>query len=293
MDDNKRQDDHRQRNDQVPSKARPGSKAQDDYHPDAAKTQADDANGKEHQSLRRSWRASEPTAKLTIVFTGVIAIATALYAIFSGWTLYEIRRGSGDTHALAEAAKAQTEKMAESLRKTDILVDAATKSARAAQDGVALTRKSVEDAARSFQVGERAWLTVKEISIEVNVGGESRITARFTNTGKTPALHVRVVTRVQWGPSATEKPDFHYSETDAEGESIVSPTGETAIEETKWAPSPADVENLKSGKMALFVFGSVYYKDIFNRPHRTDYCGKFSPEGKAAFKRCLEHNGAY
>jgi len=61
------------------------------------------------KSLRKSWKASGPVAKLTVVFAGISAGATILYCVIAGWTLYELHSGSTVTHALAEAAKSQSE----------------------------------------------------------------------------------------------------------------------------------------------------------------------------------------
>ena len=91
-----------------------------------------DATVDHKKSLRRSWRSASPVTKLTVIFTGVIAVATVMYCGFSGWQLYEIHAGSKDTHdlaiaagkeaeaskAIADQAKSQTEQdLSESLQK--------------------------------------------------------------------------------------------------------------------------------------------------------------------------------
>jgi hypothetical protein len=41
-------------------------------------------NPEEHKkSLKRSWKSSGPVAKLTVVFAGIAAMSTTVYAIFS------------------------------------------------------------------------------------------------------------------------------------------------------------------------------------------------------------------
>src|SRR4051812_39290081 len=59
------------------------------------------------KSYRRSWRGASPLTKLQLGLTAVVAIATVIYALFSGWQLYVIRAGGEDTRKLAEAAQRQ------------------------------------------------------------------------------------------------------------------------------------------------------------------------------------------
>jgi len=34
-----------------------------------------------------------------------------------------------------------------------------------------------------------------------------------------------------------------------------------------------DIQNIKDGKLFIYVFGEIHYMDIFQRPHVTHYCG--------------------
>lgn len=78
--------------------------------------EADSTEQEHKKSWRRSWRTSGPVAKLTVVFSGIAAGATVIYAIaaifqfiaMSG-QLTEIKKGGADTHDLAVAAKKQAD----------------------------------------------------------------------------------------------------------------------------------------------------------------------------------------
>src|SRR5580692_10684934 len=86
-------------------------------HDSHSKHEANRADPEHQKSLRRSWRTSGPVAKLSAVFSGVAAGATAIYAIaaifqfiaMSG-QLAEIKKGEAYTHDLAVAAKLQAQK---------------------------------------------------------------------------------------------------------------------------------------------------------------------------------------
>ena len=76
----------------------------DDKKP-ASRRYASDPDHK--KSYRRSWRGASPLTKLQLGLTAVVAIATVIYALFSGWQLYVIRAGGEDTRKLAQAAQTQ------------------------------------------------------------------------------------------------------------------------------------------------------------------------------------------
>jgi hypothetical protein len=55
---------------------------------------------------KKKWYDAAPHEREMVLLTRVIALSTAFYTIFAGWTLWEIHSGSKDTHELALAAKA-------------------------------------------------------------------------------------------------------------------------------------------------------------------------------------------
>jgi hypothetical protein len=68
----------------------------DSNHPDA-QTQ----DSEEHKkSFKRSWKSSGPVAKLTVVFAGIAAMSTTIYAIFAGGQLL-VMRGQLDEMSVA------------------------------------------------------------------------------------------------------------------------------------------------------------------------------------------------
>src|SRR6266566_9546589 len=58
-------------------------------------TQTEDSD--EHKkSLKRSWKSSGPVAKLTVVFAGIAALSTTIYAIVAGGQLLVMRGQLGE-----------------------------------------------------------------------------------------------------------------------------------------------------------------------------------------------------
>jgi hypothetical protein len=161
------------------------------------------------------WKAMSGPDWITAIATVMIFFATALYVYYAKkqWKtmdaqlgvmssqLKEIQSGSKDTHDLAEAAKtqaeqakAQTIKMAESLSKTDNLIQQTRRSADAA-------RQAAHIADKTLVATQRPWLKIKHRIISpltFNVGGRAsgipvammKIEDTIENVGQTVAVNV-------------------------------------------------------------------------------------------------------
>ncbi|MEN3325587.1 MAG: hypothetical protein V7638_394 [Acidobacteriota bacterium] len=116
--------------------------AQADNKKNAAYKKTADPDHK--KSYRRSWRSSQPTTKLTIIFTGVMALATALYMIFSGWQLYEIRSGGEETRKLAQAARDSADAAQRQAAIAEGQLQSVRDSAQAAKDSANAATRVVE-----------------------------------------------------------------------------------------------------------------------------------------------------
>jgi len=298
MDDNKRQADHRHPDDQVPSKARP--EAQDDYHPDAAKAQPDDANRRKHQSLRRGWRASGPVTRLTVVFTGVIALATVLYATSSAWTLYEIHRGSRDTHALAEAAKKQADKaetISGFIRQAATAMDTSNTQAKGALDKTLSQNKQGLDATiAASRLDQRAWVGAIEISaFDFKEGAKRIFNIIIINTGKTPALKVKIIATSR-AQRRIEKFVPIYENLPQELSVVTIFPGMRMNMESGTDDAPRliaeDLNVLRFGEIVLRVYGKISYEDTFGGVHHTTFCMAF-PKGLPSLPgACPTYNDA-
>lgn len=104
-----------------------------------------------------------------VVWTAFLFIATVASAIISALTLIEVSQGGKDTHALAEAAKAQAESLANQVANT------------AAQIAI-------------MEADQRPWIKITSAEALTDYTGGSYLYAivKGENIGKTPARNLRV-----------------------------------------------------------------------------------------------------
>jgi hypothetical protein len=122
---------------------------------------------------------------------------------------------------------------------------------------------------RQREVDERAWLAPSPVNpLTLNYSDPSRIfyALRTRNCGKTPAKNVRTV--VNWTTNANSftmpdiKPNISPQFIPLDGESVI----ETPI-------IPYNIYTAaKSGNLPLFIYGTVWYDDIFGVEHWTQFC---------------------
>ncbi len=132
------------------------------------------------QYLQRLWKESSPHDHLMLALTCVIAFSTFWYMVFAGWTLYEIYVGSQDTHRLAVAA----------------------------QDQAQTAKSALASSERAFRERERAYLWDSSFNLSnppvCQIPGGTRICGdvHVLNSGRTPAIGVRIYRYATFGPHA-------------------------------------------------------------------------------------------
>ncbi|MGA8366095.1 MAG: hypothetical protein ACLQMT_01760 [Candidatus Acidiferrales bacterium] len=159
---------------------------------------------------------------LTAVFTLIIAVATVAYVVYARRQWREMKSGSADTHdlavsaqqqaiasaKLADQAKAQTEKLGESIEKTDDLVRAtsalaeqAKRSAdimnmqlKATQQSANAATSAADTATKQLELTDRPWVDATialdgPFSFDIN-GANIPLKVTLRNTGHSPALSV-------------------------------------------------------------------------------------------------------
>jgi hypothetical protein len=135
----------------------------------------------------------------------MIFVTTAIYTFYANRQWQEMKSSGTDTHDLALAAKAQTDKMTESLKKTDDLIRQATDQAKAAKTVANAAMESANTAKRQLQMSERPWVYATDWSLIeplsfTEKGGKIGLGITLKNVGHSPAIHVRFVSKVMgWG----------------------------------------------------------------------------------------------
>ena len=199
----------------------PDLKEDHENRPHSTDDSRDPINKRGHaQSFWQRFKAGTIQNQLTVIFTGLIFIATGVYAGFSGWQLSvmkqqlkEIHGSSADTHDLAIAAgkqadaakkqsqqaEAQTRAMGDSLTKTDNLIKATNRLVTAAKRSADAANNANEIASRALMQSERANVAVgrpdgvvAEFVMPNDPKAKAGIVVYFQNTGRMPA-------RFNWG----------------------------------------------------------------------------------------------
>ena len=128
------------------------------------------------------------------------------------------------------------------------------------------------DLRRNFEADQRAWLGETGTKFDLRIGAIPQISTTFTNTGKTPAFHVR--TQVV---SHAFRSDESFSTTYLPGivgsDSVVFPGAQITTSPIPLAVVTPDTLNmLTSGQRKVMFYGCVLYDDAFGRPHHSHFC---------------------
>ena len=169
----------------------------------------------------------------------------------------------------------------------------AAKAAKAAQDGIALTREM-------SQLQQRAWVAPVAITGEPRVGQPFRVDVLIRNSGNTFAKGVRVATYFISIDDAT-MPNY------AKADAMVGTRGTPAVAllspNTTYRLSAflntydqkklnaAEVDAIMSGKVQVYAYGKIVYSDIFGVEHWTTYSARYHEAGYQATEQFNDADG--
>jgi hypothetical protein len=144
---------------------------------------------------------------------------------------------------------------------------AATAAAKAAKNGIALAKESA-------RLDQRAWVTITQSILykPLAVGEVPKINMTLTNSGKTPALKVRIVGVAYVGDSPVSSSNIGH--TGAIKEALIGPGGTISTEREAVEPIRDDdvIQAIKDDTVRLYAMGYISYFDVFNQPHKTNFC---------------------
>ena len=245
-----------------------------------AQTQDSDEHKK---SLKRSWKSSGPVAKLTVVFAGIAALSTTIYAIVAGGQLLVMR---GQLH--------------EVIRQYPEI----QKSANAAKSAADTADATLKNQQRSFEIDERPYLVGQTPAFSgppLAANTSIHINFTFKNIGRTPALKeftyiILSPFRVPKGSLATKRATVrkfladHMSqirEKESRFRSEISHIPEVRMDVAPGAESFTSnvgddvilstdeftrLRRLYDNDIVLFALGLSTYTDAFGHPYETQYC---------------------
>ena len=223
---------------------------------EAQKTNGDEKAPKQKQQNSPWYLRAETFNILSLLFTVVLILIYATQAHYMGKQLDEMRSGSGDTKRLAQAAVDQ---------------------AIAAKDSAEAAKTTIQVIQENMRLEQRAWVGVKSISITPPPWkAEQKLEATITveNTGRTPALEVRIIKR--YGSRTPTKAELSKPVPEPINVLAVAPTNffysSITLSEKL---SESELQFLASGK-PYYVYGYVTYRDIFSTTIReTLFCGYY------------------
>ena len=138
-----------------------------------------------------------------------------------------------------------------------------------------LTESSLGIMKEQMNIENRAWVTVVDVKRdEFKIGKETEITVSFANSGHTPAHNMNgFVYGLYW-----DKPNFGTSCLQSDKDEEVSTTilgpqsvnSQTMYTERKLTAT--DIELVKQGALRYYIWGYIYYNDIWGQRHFTEYC---------------------
>lgn len=157
-----------------------------------------------------------------------------------------------------------------------------TSSQAAADKQLAALQGQLNEMKRTSELEERPWIfcTMQDNSLDIQ-SSSCVVTIILKNTGKTPVVNFATTENSTANPT-----DIKDVDPKAEGlKYFLIPTDVYGLR----YPIPQNmVLALQHGK-TIYVFGTIYYFDIFGRQHWTEFCYSISNGGRN-FQQTLFHN---
>ena len=154
-----------------------------------------------------------------------------------------------------------------------------------------LLRKSIEDAQKAQILDERAWVAVYELIPKANEvkKGFAYLGAdvHYRNSGKTPAIkgasYINQAQSLDAIPDQDTKPVAGKSPT-----FLLAPNG---VNTTSLWLDDASVGALNATEHGAFIYGTIWYTDIFQKDHWSQFCAEVSRDKREGmrFNACPKH----
>jgi hypothetical protein len=173
---------------------------------------------------------------------------------------------------LRSAVRAASEATAAKIAECEKAVEAAERSASAADEALALSREQFRLAELGLRVSQRPWLFVNPVDIEIRGKTKGQNPAVFyffvENGGASPALDVRLY--FQCGQAIVLKFEPESIKPDKEKKSMIGP-------KSKIRASLKYEGEDESSFSTFFFYGYARYTDVFKEEHETVWCYRYNP----------------
>lgn len=226
--------------------------------------------------------------------TVVIALGTLVSAAAIGLQLGEMKKGGLDTKAIADAAQQQVcaaNRFANSADKINVGIGQAVAKLQSQAEKMDTARVSAEkDSTKALQATisnfheqQRAWVSITEIRKV-----DEYYTVSYANYGQSPAVNVHVF-RGDTVQDIALVPEHDREEDSAPQRGTLLPRVPALLEVV-----PTASDNLKTHQqgVGVYMFGTIWYDDVFGAHHWSQYCFEIKEDQKERFDTdaCSKHN---
>jgi len=228
-------------------------------------------------------------------------------AIMKG-QLESMNSASGQTQQMIAAMQKQANAAASQAGTSQALAEQNKDLVGAAVAQAAAARKSTEIAQQSFYIGDRPYVSAKNVVIDkFEPGVVPTITTFFENNGKTPALDIQfgVLVTVDKQPQPDLQRYIRMSEAELialdvkhspykvampYGSKVFLAAGEKTFGDRRGPElTPSLIDDIKNEKLYLLVWGGSVYTDGLGRAHRLKFCFFYDPRDDT-FVACANFN---
>jgi len=174
-----------------------------------------------------------------------------------------------------------------------------------------LLRESNRTNREALESAQRPWVGISgndSFRLQLVKGEPLKVVLISKNFGTAPALKEISVNKMEEVGPLGHVPNFNaYTREGAGPPAVLFPGSASTIQVDTSIPTDQgnivfahltdeEIRQFKTGIIRIYLYGSIWYEDTFQKTHRTDYCFMFHPEtsteNTASFIACSEHNYA-
>ncbi len=228
----------------------------------------------------------------------IIAVVAAFFTGWQGWEAHLARRDAKDAAAIAreDSVTAASQARENFDKQSAIQLEQSRNSARQAERSANAAEQSNRLAREALHITEAAVLdATAALAKPFGANEPIAVTITIRNAGKTTAFDMVGVSRLVAG-DLDESRAYDVAQksqlSTAASHAYLS-SGATVQQTLRTANSlqQAEVEQLKAGKLQLFVFNESQYVDVFHQIHKLNYCAFYDTRSDS-MSICAGHNHA-
>jgi hypothetical protein len=183
---------------------------------------------------------------------------------------------------------------------TDKIIAADERLARAMEDNVKQAGDALKATIDQAHLDQRAWLGIKSIHIDTPEPDKNVVVrVILSNSGKTLANKVRgyAILAIPQSKTLLNFPEPPKEPIQSVGiywpglDFGIDASGTAGSQSRQFTFTKTGIDNLNAKRLFLFVYGTYTYSDIFDHPHTTVFCARYSTDSKN-FEVCANHNYA-